>query len=76
LNWISINDRLPEEGQAVIYWFQETGVARGKFTQHYAFLDRKMNTFHGASGFLSDDVTHWQSDEGQPLPEPPEEKTE
>lgn len=66
--WISIKDRLPKEEQRVIYWFKETGVARGRFTQ-CAFPGEKMDTFYGDDGWLSDDVTHWMPDEGGELPE-------
>ena len=58
MDWIKIEDRLPEEGQRVIYFFKETGISIGRFTQK-AFEGEKMNTFYGASGWLSDDVTHW-----------------
>ena len=63
MEWIKIEDQLPKEGQRVIYYFKETGVARGKYTQ--------VEVFYGDDGWLSDDVTDWQPDEGQPLPESP-----
>lgn len=72
MDWISIDDKLPEEGQAVIYWFKETGVSRGKYTSK-AFGNGIMDVFYGANGWLGDDVEFWMPDEGQPLPEPPEE---
>jgi len=61
MEWIEVKDRLPEEDQRVIYWFEHTGVHYGKFTmtEHGA-------CFYGPGGWLTDDVTHWM-----PLPDPP-----
>ena len=70
MEWIKIEDHLPKEGQMVIYYFKETGVARGNYTQE-AFGGGIMEVFYGDDGWLTDDVTHWQPDEGQPLPESP-----
>jgi hypothetical protein len=69
MNWIKVEDSLPEEGQKVIYWFKHTGRARGKFTmtEHGA-------CFYGKGGWLTDDVTHWMPDDGREiLPKPPKE---
>lgn len=60
--WISVEDRLPDQGQPVIYWFSLLGVFAGKFERLNG-----TNLFSGERGFLGDEVTHWM-----PLPEPPE----
>lgn len=49
--WILCTDRMPEDGQSVLYYFECTGTHRG----HY----RGGNTFAGKDGWLTDDVTHW-----------------
>ena len=62
--WISVDEQPPKEGQAVIYYFSETGVHVGK----YAKADPEFgeHVFYGRDGWLTDDATHWK-----PLPEPP-----
>jgi hypothetical protein len=59
--WISVEDRLPMEGQTVLYYFKFVGVHAGRYRR-----DDGHNVFCGWSGFLTDDVTHWR-----PLPAPP-----
>lgn len=63
MKWISVEDRLPEEGISVLYYFGCVGVHKGKYKKN-----GRSNIFYGNSGFLTDDVTHWM-----PLPEPPKE---
>lgn len=65
-DWIKCTDRLPDDGQAVIYYFEFVGVNRGNY-------DKEDNCFHGKKGWLTDDVTHWMPDDGQALPDPPKE---
>lgn len=70
--WIRTSDRLPDEGQAVFYYFSGVGVHSG----HYRFYPEDGpvlgQVFHGPRGFLGGDVTHWMPrSEGQPLPDPP-----
>jgi len=66
MEWISVEERLPEEGQNVLFYFEVTGVEVGHYTLindvHYG----KGNQFYNKGGFLTDDVTHWM-----PLPAPP-----
>lgn len=57
--WISVDDRLPEDLQKVLYYFELTGVTAGKY-------DLGSNSFYSNKGWLCGDVTHWQ-----PEPEPP-----
>lgn len=68
MNWIKVEDELPEIGQRVIYYFEHVGVHVGKFMKVDNNEDMPYgNIFYGKSGFLTDDVTHWM-----PLPEIPQ----
>ena len=64
--WISVEDRFPEEGQRVIYYFERTGIDIGKYWQGKKNYDKGINYFGGNRGFLGGDVTHWM-----PLPDSP-----
>ena len=66
MEWIKIKDKPPKPNQRVIYYFKETGIHRG-----YYWYSHGYDCFGNPDGWLCDDVTHWQPDEGQPLPEPP-----
>ena len=73
MEWISVEDRLPEEDQKVIYYFEHTGVDIGfykriKYPKEFigSTGDVYGNQFIGNAGFLTDDVTHWM-----PLPKNP-----
>ena len=57
--WISVEDRLPEKGVNVLYYFKHVGT-------HIGMCDGT-NSFYGSAGWLIGDVTHWM-----PLPEPPD----
>ena len=61
MEWISVESRLPERGQKVLYYFDVTGVSAGQYLGD--------NCFGGKLGFLCGDVTHWM-----PLPEPPKSR--
>lgn len=61
-NWISVNDRLPEEDKRVIV------CCRTKKGVQNINLAYQCNGFWHGSGSMSS-VTHWQ-----PLPEPPKER--
>lgn len=63
MDWIKSFDRLPEDGQKVIYFFEHVGVHRGVYHDWHHFSSVK--------GSLQHDVTHWMPDEGQALPERP-----
>ena len=65
--WISIEDRLPENHQTVIYYFEDVGMCIGEYEQLHDSLYGTGNCFSSNAGFLTDDVTHWM-----PLPNIPE----
>lgn len=80
MNWLEINKEKPDEEQKVIYFFEHTGVNRGKYkTIEYSDIfgkdedgnNYKGDMFYSEKGFLTDDVTHWMPDNGQNLPSPP-----
>lgn len=64
MNWIKIEDKLPEVHQPVIYYFNMVGV----HARTYSGLTEFGPQFGGVAGFLTSDVTHWM-----PLLEPPED---
>lgn len=74
-NWISVKDRMPEEGKLVLVYDEDEGVEIASW--HYCpdldyedeVLTENWITTTGYKSVLGDiDVTHWQ-----PLPEPPKE---
>jgi len=74
--WIYIEDRIPEEGQEVFYYFKYFGVCSGRFEQidiGGEFGGQCMvDVFHGRFGWLTDDVTHWMPRvKGMTTPESP-----
>jgi hypothetical protein len=66
MEWISVNDRLPEEDEDVLVMTAEGKFASGGM--HVASLDEDGVWYpsHG-DGWEFPDVTHWM-----PLPKPPE----
>lgn len=66
-DWILVSERLPEEGQKVIYYFKMVGIHIGRYTKEIDDEGYEHNVFYGRDGFLEDDVTHWM-----PFPDPPE----
>jgi len=71
--WIKTKDKLPKEGQKIIYYFKWVGVHRGEFTKFKIGPLPELDCFRSKIGWLCGDVTHWMPDEGQELPEAPEE---
>lgn len=69
-SWISVEDRLPEDGQQVLTFFEITGVEIAKYQNLKGTKDEIFghNCFYNGKGYLTDDVTHWM-----PLPKPPKE---
>ena len=68
MDWIKIEDQLPEDGQQVIIYFEHTGVEVAKYKNLKGTEDEIFghNMFYNNSGWLTDDVTHWI-----PLPDRP-----
>ena len=62
VEWISVEDRLPESGQCVLINSKNGGVAEG------AYLSAKGHFEQWRWNSIKKDVTHWQ-----PLPEPPKD---
>jgi len=64
--WININDKLPDKGQSVYYYFETCGVNEG----HYdgIGIEIKLPCFFGQNGWLCGDVTHWMP---RGIPKPP-----
>lgn len=61
MNWINVNDRLPEEGQRILIWDNE-GVDTANYTEGQ-FEWQGLRLSEGS-------VTHWMH-----LPQPPNENT-
>jgi hypothetical protein len=65
VEWISVKDKLPEFGQAVVYFFSLVGSHVG----HYDGPDEHgLPVFAGRFGFLAGDVTHWIPLPPRPVP--------
>ena len=72
MEWISVDDRLPElEDNSVLAYFSHGGIdmvhIQSYFSDITAGLDSKGNQLY-TKWYLSQNVTHWM-----PLPEPPKE---
>jgi hypothetical protein len=68
VEWVSVRDRLPEENQRVIYYFDVTGMDVGRYWKEERF---GFDCFGGKGGWLCDDVTHWMPLPDEPLPRVP-----
>ena len=68
MNWISVKDRLPENEQTVLAYYNFGGKCKIRFygTLTYYAFDPEPHWQHEGTGLK---VTHWM-----PLPEPPEEE--
>lgn len=65
--WISVKDRLPEEGEKVLIYTKTDITTFGLYTKNYGFGKRE--GFECGDGFMwMNTSSHWM-----PLPEPPEE---
>lgn len=74
MTWTKTKDKLPKEGQKVIYYFKWVGVHRGEFTKFKIGPLPELDCFHGEYGWLCADVTHWMPDRDGDLPDPPEDE--
>jgi len=58
-------DGYPEEGQAVYYYFEITGIHKGHYETNFCKEicegGHLFHCFHNNDGWLCDDVTHWMS---------------
>jgi hypothetical protein len=81
MSWNKIEDTKPEEEVEVFYFFPFLGMYRGKYVpvQYPSEIFEEGeepcygDCFYGESGFLTDDVTHWQYSFGvEEFPELPE----
>jgi len=70
MDWINIEDQVPEDGQLVLTYFDilDNKIEISRYKNLLGTEDEIFghNMFHNRSGWLTDDVTHWM-----PLPEPP-----
>lgn len=57
--WISVKERLPEEGERVLFFCDDVDIG-------YFFKERGWHFLDGGDWFEINEVTHWM-----PLPEPP-----
>lgn len=60
MNWIKIEDEIPEKGRRLLYFFEGTGVWLG----FYYGIDEEYcsetgHVFGCQHGFLTGDVSHW-----------------
>lgn len=68
MEWISVKDRLPDEGQFVIMYFaRQNGYNIGDYKLANTWQGKKLK-FVPFNSWWDDAVTHWM-----PLPEPPKE---
>lgn len=75
MDWIKIEDQVPEDGATVITYFEHTGIEISHYKNLVGTEDEIFghNMFYNKSGWLTDDVTHWMPyNEGDQLPESPE----
>ncbi len=60
VNWVSIEDKTPEEGKRLLYFFEGTGVWTGfYYGRNEEYPDSNNHVFGCEAGFLTGDVTHW-----------------
>ena len=71
MNWIKTTDQLPSEGEKVIFFFKWSGVHRGLFTNFKIGPLPFIPCFSIGNQWFGSGITHWMSDEGQDLPEQP-----
>ena len=60
INWIKVEDEIPEEGKRLLYFFEGTGVWVGfYFGRDEEYPDPNNHLFGSDAGYLTGDVTHW-----------------
>ena len=74
IKWISVEDKMPDVGQKVWYYFDPGGRHRGSFDGWYVDENGKqwkgMHIFSTNYGWLTGDVTHWLPDQEDKPNEP------
>jgi hypothetical protein len=66
MEWISVEDRLPADGEVIMCWAGEGKNQRKNLLQLVTYVQNKW--IYGSYSNFIGGVTHWM-----PLPEPPEE---
>ena len=73
-DWIKCEDKMPDVGQKVWYYFEPVGRHRGTFDGWYVDEEGKqwngMHVFSCSYGWLTGDVTHWHEDQEEVPDEP------
>jgi len=60
INWIKIEDEIPEEERLLLYFFDMTGTSLGfYFGRDDQYPSDNDHVFGGNFGWLTGDVTHW-----------------
>ena len=60
VNWIKIEDQIPEQGRRLLYFFEGTGVWTGfYYGRDEDYTDSNNHIFVSNAGFLTGDATHW-----------------
>jgi hypothetical protein len=60
MNWIDIEDEIPEEERLLLYFFDMTGTSLGfYFGRDEDYPSSNDHVFGGNFGWLTGDVTHW-----------------
>ena len=60
MNWIKIEDDIPEEERLLVYFFECTGTSLGfYFGRDELYPSDNNHVFGGNFGWLTGDVTHW-----------------
>lgn len=62
MEWIHVNERLPNVGEPCWYFFDLVGAHRGFYGGLYED-EPGMSIFYCDYGFLTGDVTHWHPDQ-------------
>jgi hypothetical protein len=80
MNWIKIEDQVPEDGQKVITYFEllNNKIEIATYKNLWGRGDKMFghNMFYNENGWLTDDVTHWMPwIPGMPFPDPPQAVT-
>jgi len=72
MDWIKIEDQVPEDGQVVLTYFKDLNnkIEIATYKNLVGTEDEIFghNMFHNRNGWLTDDVTDWM-----PLPNPPKD---